>query len=40
MIGMDREKMRLYNLEDEDIIETLSKKEDVVSRPKVDIDFT
>jgi replicative DNA helicase len=40
MIGMDREKMRLYNLEDEDIIETVTKKENVVSRPKVDIDFT
>ena len=40
MIGMDREKMRLYNLEDEDIIETVTKKEDVVSRPKVDIDFS
>ena len=40
MIGMDREKMKLYNLEDEDVIQTISKKEDVVSRPKVDIDFT
>ena len=42
MIGMDREKMKLYNLEDEHVIEmaSIKEKDDVVSKPKVNIDFS
>ena len=40
MIGMDREKMRLYNLEDDEIVQTTTTRSDVVSKPVSKIDFS
>ena len=40
MIGMDREKMRLHNLEDEEIIKTINVRIDGHSKPETAIDFS
>ena len=43
MLGMDREKMRLYNLEDEleNMVSTVVKDDaDFSKKPKVNIDFS
>ena len=40
MIGMDREKMRLYNLEEDEVLQSLTVRSDVVSRPVTSIDFS
>jgi len=40
MIGMDREKMRLYNLEEDEIVQTTTTRSDVVSKPVSKIDFS
>tara|TARA_E500000178_G_scaffold320968_1_gene344485 strand:- start:622 stop:1974 length:1353 start_codon:yes stop_codon:yes gene_type:complete len=40
MIGMDREKMRLYNLEEDEVVQSLTVRSNVVSRPVTSIDFS
>jgi replicative DNA helicase len=40
MIGMDREKMRLYNLEEDEVVQSLTVRSNVVSRPITSIDFS
>ena len=40
MIGMDREKMRLHNLEDEEIVKTINVRVDGHSKPETQIDFS
>ena len=40
MIGMDREKMRLYNLEEDEVVQSLTVRSNVVSKPVASIDFS
>ena len=40
MIGMDREKMRLHNLEEDEIVKTVNVRIDGHSKPETQIDFS